>query len=68
MVPAFLGHIPVSMIVLVVVVSSAIVLMSLQGSVEDRMWCRVKYVFGASYQEDQDLRGIISWEDRVTAC
>ncbi len=32
--PAFLGHIPVSMIVLVVEVSSAIVLMFLQGSVE----------------------------------
>ncbi len=32
--PAFLGHIPVSMVVLVVEVSSAVVLMFLQGSVE----------------------------------
>jgi hypothetical protein len=46
--PVFLGHISVSMIVLVVEVSSAIVLMFLQVS-KDRMWCRVVYVFGARY-------------------
>jgi hypothetical protein len=46
--PAFLGHISVSMIVLVVEVSSAIVLMFLQVS-KDHMWCRVVYVFGARY-------------------
>ncbi len=59
--PAFLGHISVSMIVLVVEVSSAIVLMFLQVS-KDHMWCRVVYVFGARYYEDQDLKGIVSWE------
>jgi hypothetical protein len=65
--PTFLDHILVSMIMLVVEVDSVIVLMFLEVS-KDCMWCRVVYVFGAKYYEDQDLRGIVSWDDKVITC